>query len=105
MEKQMNIDTPNNPFCDNCEEEHCMISGDETCSMVRKYQLYIKMKRDKEHFCGAYRNLKKRLLSVERHRNRLSCALEDSLKMFSGDGGLANEERIDAWRKTLKENG
>jgi hypothetical protein len=31
------LDDSNNPFCDNCKEEHCVVSSDNTCAMVRVY--------------------------------------------------------------------
>ena len=31
------LDDSDNPFCDNCKEEHCAVSFDNTCSMVRVY--------------------------------------------------------------------
>ena len=31
----------NNPFCAACKETDCCISGDGTCSMIRKYQSVI----------------------------------------------------------------
>jgi hypothetical protein len=31
------LDDSNNPFCDNCREEYCLVSSDNTCAMVRKY--------------------------------------------------------------------
>lgn len=25
------------PFCENCKEENCIVSSDNTCAMIRKY--------------------------------------------------------------------
>lgn len=32
------------PFCNNCKEEDCLISGDGTCAMIRTYRQYCHQK-------------------------------------------------------------
>jgi hypothetical protein len=36
-EWQEEKDGSDNPFCENCKEEHCAVSSDNTCAMIRVY--------------------------------------------------------------------
>ncbi len=31
------VNVTESPFCENCKEEHCTVSTDGTCEMIRKY--------------------------------------------------------------------
>jgi ribosomal protein L37AE/L43A len=35
--KNEKIESGDNPWCENCKEEHCVVSGDGTCAMIRFY--------------------------------------------------------------------
>lgn len=79
----------------------CMEMGDRKSMRY----LYTKATEGKKLAVSRMNRAEERKVEIERHRNKLSCALEDALKMFDGAGSLATEERIEGWKKILKENG
>jgi hypothetical protein len=35
--RPLTLTDSDNPFCDNCKEEYCLVSFDNTCAMIRVY--------------------------------------------------------------------
>jgi hypothetical protein len=64
-------------------------------------ELYLAMKRDKEHFASLAFHQRKLAIKHEARCHRLEHALSDALGAFTGNGQLVTEERLEAWKSIL----
>jgi hypothetical protein len=68
-------------------------------------ELYLIAKRDKQLAVSRAKTAEKNLAVMQSRLDNVLTALKDAVSVFSGEGHLVNEERLEAWKNVIETSG